>query len=725
MRRRAMLLEGMENHVAAKRSLVVVESPTKARTLSKLLARPYEIKASMGHVKDLPKSQLGVNVDDNFAPKYIVIKGKGPIIKELKEAAKKASTIYMATDPDREGEAISWHLSEVLRPVNPAIRRIEFHEVTKEAVQRALKHPREIDQHLVDAQQARRILDRLVGYKLSPLLWRKIRGGLSAGRVQSVAVRLIVDREREIEAFVPREYWSILGTFRTAAGQTFGARLISRDGERFGAPADEGAVVITNEADARTLADELRRLSYVVGEVRRKDQARNPSPPFTTSTLQQEANRKLGYSASRTMAVAQQLYEGLDIGEGTVGLITYMRTDSVRVAASAQHDAREYIARSFGEAYLPEHPRHYRSRRDAQDAHEAIRPTSLTRTPDRLKPYLRSDQFRLYRLIWERFLASQMASAILDTLSVDIAGGRFLFRATGSRVKFPGFLILYREATDNGDEEREGWLPPLVSADPLRLDDVTPEQHFTQPPPRYTEASLVRALEERGIGRPSTYAPTIETIKKRGYVASRERRLTPTEIGRMVTDLLVEYFPEIVDVDFTATLEDELDHVEEGRADWLQIVRAFYEPFARDLEQAEAKIPVVEIPEVEIGEPCPQCGRPLVRKHGRFGEFIACSGYPECRYTRPVGIGVACPRCGGEIVARRTRRGRTFYGCGNYPTCEFTSWDRPSERPCPRCNGLMVIKRTRRGTELRCTNESCGHREMAGEAAVPAAAPAR
>ncbi|OFX32282.1 MAG: DNA topoisomerase I [Armatimonadetes bacterium RBG_16_67_12] len=704
--------------MAAAKSLVVVESPTKARTLSKLLSRTYEVKASMGHVKDLPKSQLGVNVDDDFAPKYIVIKGKGPIIKELKDAAKKASTIYMATDPDREGEAISWHLSEVLRPVNPSIRRIEFHEVTKEAVQRALKHPREIDQNLVNAQQARRILDRLVGYKLSPLLWRKIRGGLSAGRVQSVAVRLIVDREREIEAFVPREYWSIAGQFRTQTGEAFTARLVSRNGQKFGAPSDESATIIGAEAEAAALVEELRKPQYAVGEVRRKDQVRNPAPPFTTSTLQQEANRKLGFSASRTMAVAQQLYEGLDVGAGgTVGLITYMRTDSVRVAASAQHEAREFIGRSFGDAYIPEKPRFYRSRRDAQDAHEAIRPTGVARTPERVKPFLRSDQYRLYRLIWERFLASQMASAILDTLSVDITGGDFLFRATGSRVKFPGYLILYHESTDNGDEEGEGWLPPLASGDGVTLREATPEQHFTQPPPRYTEATLVRALEERGIGRPSTYAPTIETIKKRGYAHAQQRRLVPTDVGRMVTDLLVEHFPEIVDVDFTAGMEDELDHVEEGRADWLQIVRSFYEPFAKDLQRAEAKIPVVEIPEVEIGEPCPQCGRPLVRKHGRFGEFIACSGYPECKYTRPVGIGVICPRCGGEIVARRTKRGRTFYGCGNYPACTFTSWDRPSEKPCPKCGSLTVIKRSRRGTELRCTNEACGHREISGEGA--------
>ncbi|MBI3997739.1 MAG: type I DNA topoisomerase [Armatimonadetes bacterium] len=705
-------------------ALVVVESPTKARTLSKLLKRPYEVKASMGHVKDLPKSKLGVNIDDNFAPTYIVIKGKGPILKDLREAAKKASTIYMATDPDREGEAISWHLSEVLSTVNPSIRRVDLHEITKEGVQRALRRPREIDLNLVNAQQARRILDRLVGYKLSPLLWRKLHGGLSAGRVQSVAVRLIVDREREIEAFIPQEYWSIAAAFRTAAGEAFEARLFARDGVRVGSPGDEGALVIPDEAQAHTIVEDLRTLTYGVGEVRRRDQARNPAPPFTTSSLQQEANRKLGFSASRTMAVAQQLYEGLDVGEGTVGLITYMRTDSVRVAASAQHEAREFIARSFGDAYLPERPRRYRSRRDAQEAHEAIRPTGVTRTPERVKPYLRSDQYRLYRLIWERFLASQMAAAVLDTLSVDITGGGYLFRATGSRIKFPGFLILYRESSDNGDNDREGWLPPLAPGDPLGLDRVTPEQHFTQPPPRYTEATLVRALEEKGIGRPSTYAPTIETIKKRGYVTSRDRRLAPTEVGRMVTDLLVEHFPEIVDVDFTAGMEDNLDRIEEGNADWQQILREFYGPFEQTLQRAEAKIPVVEFPEVEIGEPCPQCGQPLVRKHGRFGVFIACSGFPACRYTRPVGIGVTCPRCGAEVVARRTKRGRTFYGCSAYPTCTFTSWDRPSDRPCPRCHSLMVHKRTRRGEELRCTNDACGHRLPVAEPAA-AAAPAR
>ncbi len=699
------------------RALVVVESPTKARTLGKMLARSHQVRASMGHVKDLPKSRLGVDVEDNFAPRYILIKGKGPIVRELKEAARKASMVYMATDPDREGEAISWHLSEVLRPVNPAIQRIEFHEVTREAVRHALAHPREMNKQLVDAQQARRVLDRLVGYKLSPLLWRKIRGGLSAGRVQSVAVRLIVDREREIEAFVPVEYWSLEGTFRTGSGQAFQARLIARDGERIGTPLDAGAAFVRTEAEARALAAEIEGASYVVGELRRRDQVRNPAPPFTTSTLQQEANRRFGFSASRTMSVAQQLYEGLDVGaEGTVGLITYMRTDSVRVAEGAGHEARDYVERAFGKAYLPERPRRYRSRRGAQDAHEAIRPTSLARTPDRLKPHLRSDQFRLYRLIWERFLASQMASAVLDTLSVDVTGGRFTFRATGSRIKFPGYLILYRETEDNGGEEREGWLPPLAPGDPLILDGVAAEGHFTQPPPRYTEASLVRALEEKGIGRPSTYAPTIETIKKRGYVALRERRLVPTEVGGMVTDILVEHFPQIVDVDFTAGLESDLDRIEEGQADWVQIVNEFYVPFEQTLQRAEARIPVVEVPEVEIGEACPHCARPLVRKHGRFGEFIACSGYPECRYTRPVGIGVACPKCGAEVVARRTRRGRTFYGCSAYPACSFTSWDRPGDHPCPRCGGMTVVKRARGADEVRCTSKACRYKAALREA---------
>ncbi len=717
--------DGKVTRAGRARALVVVESPTKARTLKKFLDRRYDVVASMGHVKDLPRSRLGVDVANGFAPRYIVIKGKAPILKELKEAAKQASSVYMATDPDREGEAISWHLSDALRAVNPAIKRIEFHEITKEAVLHALARPREIDLNLVNAQQARRILDRLVGYKLSPLLWRKVRGGLSAGRVQSVAVRLVVDREKEIEAFVPQEYWSIPAQLRKAR-QPFIARLVGRDGVRYGAPTDEGATVIRTRDQADAIVASLRGVPFTVGEVRRKDQFRHPSPPFTTSTLQQEANHRLGYSAARTMNVAQQLYEGVDLGaEGTVGLITYMRTDSVRVAESAQREAQEYVKKAFGASYLPDAPRVYRSRRSAQDAHEAIRPTSVQRTPDRVKPYLRSDQFKVYKLIWERFLSSQMASAVMDTLSVDIAAGAYQFRATGSRVKFPGFLAVYRDLPENG-EGQEGWLPDLTAGETLEVVALDPQQHFTQPPPRYTEASLVRALEERGIGRPSTYAPTIETIKRRGYVKPINRRLHPTDLGKLVNDLLVEHFGDVMDYDFTAAMEEELDNVEEGRLDWQKVVGDFWKPFEHDLVAAEQKIVQVETPVVEIGEACPQCGRPLVRKFGRFGEFIACSGYPECRYTRPLGIGVPCPRCKvGEVVERRSRRGRGFFGCSTYPACTFTSWDRPTDRLCPRCQtSVLGTHQTTRRTTLRCLDKACGYTEVVPAAADEPRAPA-
>ncbi len=697
------------------KALVVVESPTKARTLRKLLARSYDIAASMGHVKDLPKSQLGVDVEQDFTPKYIVIKGKGPIVKSLRDAAKKVEMVYMATDPDREGEAISWHLQEALRPVKKPIKRIEFHEVTKDALKRALAHPRDIDLNLVNAQQARRILDRLFGYQLSPLLWRKVRGGLSAGRVQSVAVRLVVDREREIAAFQPVEYWTIEGTFTPdGPDAAFRARLVSRDGARFGAPQDENVHVIANEAEARALAEEIRGQAYRVLEVRPGERQRHPAPPFTTSTLQQEANRKLGFTAARTMRLAQQLYEGVDLGgkEGTVGLITYMRTDSVRVSPQAQEEARTFIHTTYGDAYLPETPRTYRSRRNAQEAHEAIRPTAVARTPEQVKSRLRWDQHRLYELIWKRFVASQMASAMIDTLTIDVAGGPFLFRASGARVRFPGFLVLYRETADNGDENGEGWLPDLTAAQPVRPLAVDPGQHFTQPPPRYTEASLVRALEELGIGRPSTYAPTLETVKTRGYVHVQDRRLIPSDLGALVTDLLVEHFPDIVDFNFTAQMEEELDEIEEGRREWVKVVREFYTPFERDLKRAEKKIEEVEFPEVEIGEACPECGRPLVRKHGRFGEFIACSGFPECRYTRPIGIGVTCPLDGGEVVQRRSKRGRIFYGCANYPACTFVSWDRPTDKRCPQDGGILVEKRGRRGSYLKCLNKECGYTEI-------------
>lgn len=685
----------------AQTNLVIVESPAKARTLKKMLDRRYRVVASMGHVRDLPRSKLGVDVEQDFAPRYIVIKGKGPVIKELKQAAKDARTVYLAPDPDREGEAISWHLAHVLNGVNGNIRRIEFHEVTRDAVRRALRHPRDIDTNLVNAQQARRILDRLVGYKLSPLLWKKVRGGLSAGRVQSVAVRLICDREREIEQFVPAEYWTITARLSKEHGDiAFEARLHSHGTER---------VEVPDGHTARRILDDLEGAEYMVADVRRKDQQRHPSPPFITSTLQQEANRRLGYTAWRTMAIAQQLYEGLDLGdEGTVGLITYMRTDSVRVVPSAQQEARRFIAERYGDEYVPAQPRRYASPRGAQDAHEAIRPTSVFRTPERVKPHLRADQFKLYKLVWERFVSSQMASAVLDTLSVDIRAADYTFRATGQRVKFPGFLGVYREVQANGEDEREGWLPDLAQGEVLRLVALTPLQHFTVPPPRYTEATLVRALEEKGIGRPSTYAPTLETIKKRGYVRLEERRLAPTDLGKVVDELLREHFTEIVDVRFTATLEADLDRVEEGKADWVEVVREFYVPFERDLHKAEVLIEEVDLKPEPIGEPCPQCGRDLVRKQGRFGEFIACAGYPECTYTRPIGIGVACPKCGGEIVERRSRRGRIFYGCGTYPACDFTAWDRPTDQRCEVCGYPMAHKRPRRGgAYYRCVNQGC------------------
>jgi DNA topoisomerase-1 len=687
---------GGRKELAKAKSLIVVESPAKARTLKRMLDRRYEVLASMGHVRDLPKSRLGVDIADGFRPHYIVIKGKGPILRELRESAKRAKAVYLAQDPDREGEAISWHLQQLLEEVNRNIRRIEFHEVTPEAVRRALDNPRDINPNLVAAQQARRILDRLVGYKLSPLLWRKVRSGLSAGRVQSVALRLVCEREAEIEAFVPQEYWTLSALLRKSqGGESFEARLHSRGEER---------VDLASEEAVRAVLGELEGVPYRVVEVRRRDQQRHPAPPFTTSTLQQEAHRRLGYTAARTMAIAQQLYEGLDLGEeGTVGLITYMRTDSVRVAASAVAEARSYIQERYGPDSVPPVPRRYVAKRSAQDAHEAIRPTSVFRTPDRVQPYLRPDQFKLYKLIWDRFVASQMSSAIFDTLSVDIAAGPYRFRATGQRLKFPGFLVVYRE-----DQEEGTWLPPLEVGEELELLELRPQQHFTTPPPRYTEATLVKALEEKGIGRPSTYAPTLEILKRRGYVRTEQKRLVPTPLGRLVNQLLTTHFPNVVDVEFTARLESSLDRIEEGKADWVGVVRAFYEPFEQDLRRAEQLIEEVELRPEPTGESCPQCEAPLVRKQGRFGEFIACSRYPACTYTRPVGIGVRCPRCGGEIVERRSRRGRLFYGCVNYPACTFTSWDRPQDVRCPACGYPMAEKRTRWGeVGLRCLNPEC------------------
>ncbi len=709
--------------------LVIVESPAKARTVGKFLGKEYTVKASIGHVRDLLKSRLSVDIENDFAPTYRVIREKRDVVKEIKQAARQAEEIYLATDPDREGEAIAWHLIQAANLPEDRVRRVVFHEITKSAVDEAFAHPRGIDMQLVNAQQARRILDRLVGYQISPLLWRNVRSRLSAGRVQSVALRLVVEREREIRAFVPEEYWTIDALLAEVSTRhlpeperpTFKARLFRVEGQEPHLP---------NEEAAQALVHELEKAAYVVTSVRQRQRRRRPSPPFTTSTMQQEANRRLGFTARRTMQVAQQLYEGIELGdEGSVGLITYMRTDSVNVSKEAQAEARAFIAERFGEEYLPPQPPVYKTRaRAAQEAHEAIRPTSVRRTPESVKPYLTRDQYRLYELIWKRFVASQMAPAVLDTTSVDIVADtegrvpagvveidealraelarqpRYLFRATGSVIRFPGFLVLYEEAKDDGEEEGANvQLPDLCERSLLDLLALLPEQHFTQPPPRYTEATLVRALEERGIGRPSTYAPILSTLQERGYVRREGKRLIPTELGEVVTDLLVEHFPDIMDVDFTARMEAELDRIAGGERHWVQVLRDFYGPFSRQLEAASRNMPSVKVEE-QVDETCEKCGSPMVVKYGRYGKFIACSNFPECRNTRPYleKTGATCPECGGDIVVRRTRRGRTFYGCANYPACEWSSWKRPLPVPCPACGGLLVEENRSTVRCLRC-----------------------
>ena len=682
------------------KNLVIVESPAKARTIQKFLGRDYDVEASMGHVRDLPKSELGVDVENSFAPKYVVPRDKRSIVKDLKERAKGAQAIYLATDPDREGEAIAWHLASAIAADSKPLRRIEFHEITKEAIQRAVKAPRQIDMKRVDAQQARRVLDRLVGYNLSPLLWRKVRRGLSAGRVQSVAVRLVVEREREIEGFNPVEYWTVEADLTKQHGKTlktkppiFRATLVQAQGRK---------PELANAENATRVKADLEDAGYRVADVRVKEQTRTPAPPFTTSTLQQEAGRKLGFTAKRTMAVAQQLYEGLDAGaEGSVGLITYMRTDSTQVAESAVQEVRRFIGERYGQPSVPESPRVYRTKSKlAQEAHEAIRPTSAYRDPARMKQHLTTDQIKLYDLIWKRFVASQMASAVYEVTTVDVdargrlTGGDYLFRASGSRVVFPGFLALYREGRDDEglDEDAQKPLPDLEKAEELTLIELVADQHFTQPPARYSEATLVKTMEEKGIGRPSTYAPTLSTIQDRGYVERVQRRLRPTELGRLVNDLLVDNFGSVVDVDFTANMEEKLDEVASGERPWPPVIAEFYAPFRVSLDKAGESIERVKIEPEPTDEVCEKCGRPMVIRMGRFGKFMGCSGFPECRNAKPIlkKIGVPCPECGADIVERQTRQRRTFYGCSRYPDCNWTSWQRPLPEPCPNCGGLMV-----------------------------------
>ena len=686
--------------------LVIVESPAKAKTIGKFLGRGYKVEASQGHVRDMPKSQIGVDVEHGFEPKYITIRGRGEILNRIRKEARSASKIYLATDPDREGEAISWHLANVLGIAEDAPCRIEFHEVTSKAVKAAVKNPRTINMDLVNAQQARRVLDRLIGYKISPLLWRKVKKGLSAGRVQSVATKMICDREEEIDIFVPEEYWTISAPF------TIGKAKVSARFTGFGGDKAE----LHNQQEAQAVVDACRDATFRVSIIKKGERRKYPAAPFTTSNLQQEASRKLGFTTQKTMQIAQQLYEGVEIaGEGSQGLVTYIRTDSTRIADEALEAVRAMIADNYSAEYLPEKPNIYKTRSSAQDAHEAIRPTDILRRPDAIKASLSRDQFKLYKLIYERFVSSQMTPAVYDTLSVDIdasTGARFHFNA--QKLRFAGFTAVYEESQDDAAEEASvNNLPELEEGMTAEAGEIQPDQHFTQPPPRYTEASLVRTLEEKGIGRPSTYAPTISTIISRGYVARENKRLIPTELGKIVNDMMCKNFPNIVDIAFTAGMEEELDEVEAGKAEWHGVIADFYGPFEKTLEEADKNIEKVAIEDQVSDVPCEKCGAMMVYKMSRYGKFLACPNFPECRFTMalPKNIGVPCPKCGGELLERISRKGRKFYGCEKYPECDFVSWDRPVADKCPLCGERMVLKSGPKDTLFHvCVNENCRHR---------------
>ncbi len=684
-------------------NLVIVESPAKAKTIQKYLGAGFEVVASMGHVRDLPKSKLGVDVENGFTPHYLDMKGKEDVIKDLKKRAKKSDTVYLATDPDREGEAISWHLAQMLHLDMTADNRVAFNEITKTGVQNGMANPHKIDLDLVNAQQARRILDRLVGYKLSPFLWKKVKRGLSAGRVQSVAVRLIVDREEEIRAFVPKEYWSIDAVL-TAPHSTkrFSAKLAAVDGEK---------IEIANEAQSQMLLERLEKAQFTVTAIKKRVTKKQPAPPFITSTLQQEASKRLGFQSKRTMKAAQELYEGIDVdGMGAVGLITYMRTDSLRISADAQQAAAEYIQKTYGDKYLPEKPRVFKTKKNAQDAHEAIRPSMPDLSPDRVKHSLTSDQYKLYKLIWERFIASQMANALLDTISVDIDAGGCLFKASGYSVKFDGFTVLYEEKNEDA-EENQKMLPLLAMGDILKVIKLDGNQHFTQPPARFTEATLIKALEENGIGRPSTYAPTITTILARMYVEREGKQLKPTVLGEVTTQVMKEHFQKIVDADFTAKMETELDNVEQGTQDWVSMLEEFYQDFAKTLETAEEAMEGkhVKIPDEETDIVCEKCGRNMVIKIGPYGKFLACPGFPECKNAKQImqETGGTCPKCGQKVVQKKSKRGRTFYGCSGYPECNFMTWNVPVEEKCPQC-GCTLFQRGGKNGVLVCEKEGCG-----------------
>lgn len=692
------LLNERGAHMTAK-NLVIVESPAKAKTIEKYLGRNYKVVASLGHIRDLPKSQMGIDFDNNYEPKYISIRGKGDVIKDLKRAAKKADHIYLAADPDREGEAIAWHVSHILDLDPKDKNRVVFNEITKDTVKNAFKSPRSIDMNLVDAQQARRVLDRIVGYSISPLLWSKVKKGLSAGRVQSIALKLIIDRENEIRAFKPEEYWSLDAEFQKGRSAKFSASFYGLNGKKTPLPNNDKVQEVLRGID--------KKQPFAITNVVKKERKRFPAPPFTTSSMQQEANRKLGFPTRKTMMLAQQLYEGINLGgkQGTVGLITYMRTDSTRVSSVAKAETSNFIHEEYGEPYAAVKIRQGKMQEGAQDAHEAIRPSSTYRTPKSLEKVLDRDQMRLYRLIWSRFVASEMTPAVIDTVQVTLQQNEATFRANGSQTKFAGFTKLYVSSRD--EESKDNLLPDLKVGDNAKLVKTDPAQHFTQPPARYSEANLVKALEENGVGRPSTYAPTIATIEKRYYVKLTAKRFEPTELGEIVNKLIVEFFPDIVDIKFTANVESELDSIETGKANWVKVIDSFYQPFKQEVATAEKGIEKIQIKDEPAGFNCDICGAPMVIKLGRYGKFYACSRFPDCRNTKAIvkEIGVICPKCGkGQVVERKSKRNRTFYGCSRYPDCDFVSWDKPVGRNCPKCGHFLVEKRSRGKVQVVCPN---------------------
>ena len=681
-----------------KKYLVIVESPAKAKTLKKFLGSNYKIEASVGHVRDLPKSELGINIENDFEPKYITIRGKGELLAKLRKEVKTADKVYLATDPDREGEAISWHLVYALKLDPAKTYRITFNEITKNAVKKSIKEAREIDMNLVDAQQARRALDRIVGYKISPLLWKKVKKGLSAGRVQSVALRLICDREEEIENFIPKEYWTIESVFITEHGKKFGAKFY---GDL------KGKMELGTEEETKKIVEESLKAGFSVKSVKKGTRMKNPPAPFTTSTMQQEASKLLNFASQKTMRIAQQLYEGVDVkGEGTVGLVSYIRTDSVRIADEAYEEVKEYITENYGENYIKERRQHKTDTR-AQDAHEAIRPTSALRTPDAIKDSLSRDQYRLYKLIWERFVASQMSAAEYTTMSSDIQAGDYIFRASGSAIKFDGYLTVYKK---NEEKAEQGSMPEFVAGEKLEAESVTPNQHFTQPPARYSESMLIKTLEEIGVGRPSTYAPTITTIQQRNYVTKENKVFYTTELGEIVNEIMKNNFGEVINKEFTADMESALDKVESGEMEWKDVLRNFYPLFKHLLDEAESKVENVEIPDVVTDVICEECGRNMVIKYGRYGKFLACPGFPECRNTKPLyeEAGVNCPVCGGKVLIKKTKKGRKYYGCENNPECSLMLWNKPTGEKCPKCGAPLVEKGTKK-VRICCSNTECGY----------------